>query len=140
MSTTTMSAPCSASARACALPCPRPPPVMIATCPSSFPISRSVSAGVRARYLIDLPASTGQLDACDVASLVAREKQHRVADVDQFRPKLIGKLSDVLGAVGVAADTRVRYAGLRASRHITSTGGPPSGAWNSSNCSNPSRP
>src|SRR5712671_5994727 len=61
-SLTTTAAPCAAMRRACARPSPRPPPVTIATLPSSRPIRQLLSsAGAQYEFVsVDVESAGGE--------------------------------------------------------------------------------
>src|SRR4051812_20556101 len=83
MSTSTTSAPSRAEVRACARPCPRAPPVISATLPSSSPMT--FSSAVVWTNGSELTAGVDDVRrAGDVAALVGHEVEHGVGDVDRL--------------------------------------------------------
>src|SRR5690606_26160322 len=83
MSQMTMSAPSRARVTACERPCPRAPPVMTATLPSSLPMLDLPPAPGPARHEL-LHAKAGidrQGHAGDIARIVRHQPEDRVADV-----------------------------------------------------------
>src|SRR3954452_13651688 len=83
MSTSTTSAPSRAEVRACARPCPRAPPVISATLPSSSPMTFPSAVVWRGGSEL----ATGIDDvrrAGDVTALVGDEVEDGVGDVDRL--------------------------------------------------------
>src|ERR1700760_1704749 len=82
MSTMTTSAPSRAQVTACARPCPRDPPVIRATLPSSIPMLKPFLFGIKNS---DLAAGVDHMgDTGDVPAGVADQVEHGVGDVGRL--------------------------------------------------------